>query len=405
MAYFSNSEMKRRARRAGELMRRDGLDALMVTGDFSASMNYFYLSGHNPRDYQSNFSRPHIMILTQDGRAALLVYGVNFENAQEESWVSDVRKYAPPFSGEALVDPIQDLGLVNARIGAELGVDQRLWIPYLEFQRLQRALPSASFVDGSKTLWDLRMIKSAEEIEYIRYADGINGRALARMFAATKAGDTEHDVMRRTASYMADEGANRPPHTQILVVSEAKAKAKGHRSRMLGPSDDVLEEGHMLFVDAGAVYNGYWGEFNRMGVVGQPTPRQLDNHRKIRAIVMGSTLEAIKPGNTYRQVIKHMVKLYNKQGLGEDQYWNYIGPPFMHLCHGIGLNGSEPPFVRLDSEDVLQPGMVMSLEAYLRDDGVTYGSEEDVAVTEDGCEILSETDKGLYIIGTDEIVG
>jgi len=76
----------------------------------------------------------------------------------------------------------------------------------------------------------------------------------------------------------------------------------------------------------------------------------------------------------------------------------------MHLCHGIGLNGSEPPFVRIDSEEVLQPGMVMSLEAYLRDDGVTYGSEEDVAVTEDGCDILSETDKGLYIIGTNERV-
>ena len=106
----------------------------------------------------------------------------------------------------------------------------------------------------------------------------------------------------------------------------------------------------------------------------------------------------------YREVIEHMVKLYNKLGMGEEQYWNYIGPPYMHLCHGIGLNGSEPPFVRIDSEEVLQPGMVMSLEAYLRDDGVTYGSEEDVAVTEDGCDILSETDKGLYIIGTHEQV-
>ncbi len=405
MTYFTAEEMERRKTRAMELMRRDGLDALLVSGDFSASMNYFYLSGHMPRDYQSNFSRPHLMVLTQDGRATLLVYGVNFENAQDESWVADVRKYAPPFSGLALVEPLQDLGLANGRIGAELGVDQRLWLPYLEFRRLEKALPGAQFVDGSAALWDLRMIKSAEEIAYIRHADGINARALARMFAATQPGDTEQDVMTRTAAFMVEEGANRPPHTQILVVSEAKARAKGHRARMLGPSDDKLEAGHMLFVDSGAIYNGYWGEFNRMGVVGQPTTRQLANHRKIRTIVLRSSLEAIRPGNTYREVIEHMVKLYNEQGLGEDQYWNYIGPPYMHLCHGIGLNGSEPPFVRYDSDAPLQPGMVMSLEAYLRDDGVTYGSEEDVAVTEDGCEILSETDKGLFIIGTDEIVG
>jgi len=405
MTYFSWADMDRRTQRAMELMKRDGLDALMVSGDFSASMNYFYLSGHMPRDYQSNFSRPHLMILTQDGRALLLVYGINEENAKETSWVEDVRKYAPPFSGEALVEPLRDLGLAGARIGAELGVDQRLWLPYLEFRRLEKALPQAEFVDGSHTLWDLRMIKSAEEIAYIREADGINHRALSRMFADTKEGDTEMDVMTKTTAYMVEEGANRPPHTQILVVSEAKAKAKGHRSRMLGPSTDRLERGHTLFVDSGAIYNGYWGEFNRMGVVGQPTPRQLDNHRKIREVVIRSSTEAIKPGNTYREVIEYMVKLYNEQGLGEDQYWNYIGPPYMHLCHGIGLNGSEPPFVRMDSKDVLQPGMVMSLEAYLRDDGVTYGSEEDVAVTEDGCEILSEIDKGLYIIGTTEQVG
>lgn len=402
MTYFSRAEFETRTQRARELMKRDGLDALLVTGDFNAAMNYFYLSGHMPRDYQSNFSRPHLMVLTQDGRALLLVYGVNEENAREMSWVTDVRKYAPPFSGASLVGPLQDLGLAQARIGAELGVDQRLWLPYLEFRRLEQLLPQAKFVDGSQTLWDLRMIKSAEEIEYIRYADGINARALNRMFAAIHEGDTELDVMTRTAAYLVEEGANRPPHSQILVVSEGKARAKGHRARMLGPSSDPIRQGEVLFVDSGAIYNGYWGEFNRMGVAGKPTPRQLDSHRKIREIVQRSVAEAIKPGITYRQVIENMVKLYNELGLDESQYRNYIGPPFMHLCHGIGLNGSEPPFVRLDSEEVLQVGMVMSLEAYLRDDGVTYGSEEDVVVTEDGCETLSEIDTGLYIIGTNE---
>ena len=402
MSYFSSAEYERRKQRAMELMRRDKLDALMVTGDFSAAMNYFYLSGHLPRDYQSNFSRPHVMILAQDGNAVLVVYGVNVENARELSWVEDVRAYAPPFSAEALCEPLLQLGLQQGRIGAELGVDQRMWLPFLEFRRLQKMLPEASFVDASSVLWDLRMIKSQEEIELIRVADGINHRALTRMFAVVTAGDTEQDVMTRTCAFLVEEGANRPPHSQVLIVSEAKARAKGHRARMLGPLDDRLEEGHTLFVDAGAIYNGYWGEFNRMGVVGWPSPRQLDNHRKIREIVQRSAAEAIKPGVTYREVIEHMVQLYDGLGLDESQYRNYTGPPYMHLLHGIGLNGSEPPFVRMDSEELLQVGMVMSLEAYLRDDGITYGSEEDVAVTDSGCEILSEIDSGLYVMGTEE---
>lgn len=402
MTYFSREEYETRAGRACKFMTRDGLDALLVVGDFSAAMNYFYLSGHMPRDYQSNFSRPHIMILTQDGRAVLVVYGVNEENAREISWVADVRKYAPPFTSEVLKDTLLELGLGEARIGAELGVDQRLSMPYLEFRRLETALPRAEFADASQLLWDLRMIKSAEEIETIRRADVINGRALDRMFADIKEGDTEMDVMTRTAAYLVEEGANRPPHSQILVSSAAKARAKGHRARMLGPSSDTLQAGDTLFVDAGAIYNGYWGEFNRMGVIGAPSQRQLDNHRKIREIVRRSIDEAIKPGIPYREVIENMVKLYDELGLDESQYRNYVGPPFMHLCHGIGLNGSEPPFVRLDSDEPLQVGMVMSLEAYLLDEGITYGSEEDVAVTEDGCEILSDVDTGLYIIGTTE---
>lgn len=398
MRYFSDREYEQRTARATALMRRDGLDAVLVTGDFSAAMNYFYLSGHLPRDYQSNFSRPHLMILTAEGSATLIVYGVNEANARECSWVEDVRTYAPPFSFEVVRATLEDLGLARSRIGAELGVDARLWLPYAEFRRLEESLSEASFVDAAPLLWQLRMIKSAEEVALIRRADEINGRALDRMFAAIRAGDSELDVMSRTATYLVEEGANRPPHTQILVVSEAKARAKGHRARMLGPTDDRLAPGDTLFVDAGAIFNGYWGEFNRMGVVGAPSPRQANNHRIIREIVRRSIDEAIRPGVPFRQVIEHMVRLYDELGLDERQYRNYVGPPWMHLCHGIGLNGSEPPFVRMDSEELLEPGMVMSVEAYLADDGVTYGSEEDVLVTEHGCEILSATDTGLYSI-------
>lgn len=405
MHYFSATEYANRVQRAVALMRREKLDALLVTGDFSAAMNYFYLSGHMPRDYQSNFSRPHIMILTQDGRAVLVVYGVNEANARESSWVTDIRTYAPPFSAEPVRAVLGELGLTQTRIGAELGADMRLWMPYLEFRRLEEALPKARFVDASDVLWNVRMIKSAEEIAYIRRADEINHRALTRMFAAIAEGDTELDVMTRTAACLVEEGASRPPHSQILVVSAAKARAKGHRARMLGPSGDVLGRGDTLFVDSGAIYNGYWGEFNRMGVVGRPSPRQLDQHRKIREIVQRSIAEAIKPGVSFRRVIEHMVSLYNQLGYDESQYQNYIAPPFMHLCHGIGLNGSEPPFVRMDSDQLLQAGMVFSVEAYVRDEGITYGSEEDVVVTDTGCDILSDIDTGLYLIGTTERVG
>ena len=71
----------------------------------------------------------------------------------------------------------------------------------------------------------------------------------------------------------------------------------------------------------------------------------------------------------------------------------------MHLSHGIGLNSSEPPFVRIDNDKPLKPGMTLSMEAYLKDSEV-YGTEEDVLITDDGYDILSEKflDNKLYLI-------
>ena len=395
---FSQGEMIERRTRAQQLMRSQHLDALIVTGDFSACMNYYYLSGHAPRDYQSNFSRPHLMVLTQDARAALLVYNVNKENALEESWVEDVRAYGPPFNFQVLKDLLVDLRLEQATIGMELGADQRLWFPVLEFLALKEALPQARFVDASSLLWQLRMVKSPAEVDLIRRAGLINFRALRRTFAELSEGCTEKDITRLVCKYLVEEGAWRPPHTQIQVMSAAKARRKGHRSRMQGPSDDALRKGDVLFIDSGAVFESYWGEFNRMAVVGEPTTRQADCHRKIRTVVKRSIEEAFRPGNSYRRVIETMVEAYKELGLGEDQYGKYIRAPFFHLAHGVGLNGSEPPFVRMDDESVLEPGMVVNVEAYLVDEGITYGSEEDIHITGTGAEVLTPWDEGLYKI-------
>ena len=396
---FDRGELVARADRARALMERDGIDALIVTGDFTAGMNYYYLSGHMPRDYQLNYSRPHVMVLPRKGDAFLWVYGVNETNARGQSWVDDVVAYAPPFTGADLAAAMTQRGLDKGRIGAELGVDQRVAMPLLEWQAMAAAMPGAELVDAASLLWELRMIKSPAEVAYIRECDAINGKGLARAFGTMRAGDSEVDVARKLGSALVEEGAFRPPYAQALIVSEAKAKALGHPSRMLGPlPDQTLRPGELLFIDSGVTLAGYWGEFNRMACVGEPNADQRHHHDNIREIVRRSIDEALKPGESFRRVIENMAGLYRELGYGDEKIHNYLGPPYMHLCHGLGLASSEPPFVRLDSDDVLLPGMVVSCEAYLPVDGMTYGSEEDVLITEDGADVLSDPDAGLYLV-------
>jgi Xaa-Pro dipeptidase len=396
---FEPEELRARGARARELMAEQGLDALLVSGDFSAGANYYYFSGHLPRDYQQNFSRPHVMVLPADGEPFLYVYGVNVENARDMSYVEDVVAYAPPFDGATLAGVLRDRGLGAARIGAELGTDQRLWMPLNEFRALESGLPEAAFVDAADLLWRLRSIKSEPELAYIAEADRINGEGLKAGFAAIHVGDTEVDASRKVGAALVEAGAYRPPYAQINLVSHAKSRALGHRSRMLGPmADYALAPGDLLFVDSGVVVGAYWGEFNRMAVVGEPSKEQRRHHDAIREIVTRSVDEALKPGAEFRRVIEQMAGFYRDCGYDDEQFSNYLGPPFMHLCHGLGLASSEPPFVRFDSEAVLEPGMVLSCEAYLRADSMTYGSEEDVVITEDGCRVLSDRDPGLFVL-------
>ena len=396
---FDDDVLLARAERARVLMGEHGLDALLVTGDFSAGMNYYYLSGHLPRDYQLNFSRPHAMLLPIQGESFLYVYQVNQENAREMSWVDDVEAYAPPFTGDGLAKAIAQRGLHRGRIGCELGVDQRLGMQLEEFRSLEERLPEADLVDASGVLWELRMIKDEQEVEYIREADRINDEALRSGFSQVKAGSSEVDVARLIGAGMIEAGAIRPPFGQILILSHAKSRTLGYRARMLGPSEEfLLAPGDLLFVDSGAVVSGYWGEFNRMAVVGEPVERQRKHHDAIREIVSRSVDEALRPARSYRSIIEMMAGHYRDLGYEETQFSNYLGPPYMHLCHGIGLASSEPPFVRHDSEEHLRPGMVLSCEAYLRSEEMTFGSEEDVLITEDGCEVLSRRDPGLFVL-------
>jgi Xaa-Pro dipeptidase len=396
---FEEDEMLSRAGRARELMERQGLDLLVLTGDFSAGLNYYYLSGHLPRDYQLNYSRPHIMMLPLAGEPFLYVYGVNQANAADMSWVSDVAAYNPPFRGADLAAELARRGYGRARIGAELGVDQRVAMPVLEFAALQAGLPDAVFEDASDLLWQLRMVKSQAELTYIREADRINGEAHRLAFARIRPGDSEVDVARIYGMAMAECGAVRPPYGQILIVSEAKSQALGHRSRMLGPLEEYrLGDGDLLFVDSGVVVEGYWGEFNRMGIAGEATLAKQRHHAAIREIIQRSISEVLRPGRAFREMMEQMTGFAFELGYSREQMAQYLREPFFHLCHGIGLTSSEPPFVRMDSEDQLLPGMVLSVEAYVRSDGVTFGSEEDVIVTEHGCDVFSATDSGLFTI-------
>jgi Xaa-Pro aminopeptidase len=138
-APFPEEEYLARYQRAQALMQRDGVDALLV----SEKNNYWYFSGLI--SYQlDHIQRPQILVLPKTGKPLLLVYGNDKAKAKALPWVGEVRAYTDvPFPEEMIAGCIKEMGLGEAKIGFELGDDQRLGFPVNYLTRLTEALPKA----------------------------------------------------------------------------------------------------------------------------------------------------------------------------------------------------------------------------------------------------------------------
>ena len=394
---FPENEYQERVERAKSLMNEANLDALMVTGDSLYSANYRYFSGHLPRDYQANSARPHIFLLTREGATAISVIFFS-ESSARECWVKDIHVYAQPFRYSDALILFEKLGISSGRVGVELGWDMRLMMPVGEYEKLKGKLSNVEWVDAAPLLWQMRMVKSSAEVECIKKADEINGKGLAKAFGRAQIGMTEKEVYELCVLALIEEGSLRPPHTQMTMSSSARGRGADLRSYFSGPTDLRLEKGDTIFVDSGVLYNGYWGEFCRMAVMGPPSEENTRYHNLIRGFVGNFIEDILKPGITCEQAMREAVGLYEKSGIEPEQYTQYVNPPYFHLCHGLGLSASEPPLVRITDDTMLEPGMTFSVEAYIKGPDILYGSEEDVLITDSGCELLSDPDTGLYVI-------
>lgn len=378
---FPRAEFERRYERLREELLRVDADALIVTSE--ANFNYFtgYVAAHPWVSYSRNL----IAIMPRETPPALVVPAFLADEAASRSWID--RVFPATEVGQApietLVTAFQELGLHDARIGAELGYELRLGISYLDFQRLQEALPAARFVDAAEAIWSLRMRKSPAEIDCLREACRVTDVALERLFGELRPSMTERDIARRLGELLLAEGADR-----IDWIMMTSGRNQYHRTFGV-PRDRQPESGDMVWMDISAVVNGYRADYDRAAVVGGPTPEQ----HELQELVHGATMagvKAIRPGVAVGAIVEAVSASLVQAGL-QPLDSGRIG-------HGLGLQSTEPPDISLTDPTILEPGMVITVEpAIVRDHGI-YQVEQNVVVTDSGSEILSRTSHELRTI-------
>ncbi|HHT84225.1 MAG: M24 family metallopeptidase [Bacillota bacterium] len=258
------------------------------------------------------------------------------------------------------------------------------YVTYSRWEKLKETLSGQELIGVSGWVEELRAVKSEEEAGYIARAQGIADEAFSRLLPLVKAGASEMDLaleLEFTIRKLGSEGIAFP----FIVVSGARSSLP-HGV----PTSKKLEPGDFVTFDFGARCNGYCSDMTRTVVVGHAS----DKHREIYDLVLRAqlaALEVIKPG-----VMAREVDLAGRRVIEEAGYGEYFGHG---IGHGVGLNVHEKPSVGKTSEDVLKPGMVITIEPGIYIPGFGGVRIEDlVLVTEDGKKNLTASEKQLIVV-------
>jgi Xaa-Pro aminopeptidase len=249
-------------------------------------------------------------------------------------------------------------------------------VTYEQFQRYQ-VLFVPTLVPVGGVVEAERRSKDAGEIARMAEACRIADVALSEVVLE---GKTEAAVRNQLEIRMRELGASGPSYETIVATGPIHAARPHHR-----PTDTVIEPGHTVIIDVGALYDGYHSDMTRTFFVGEPTPQQLELYEVVLSAQCAG-VAAVEAGISTAELDSVCRAAITDAGYGD---W------FSHgTGHGVGLLIHEDPFVNRTSDLKLQVGDVVTVEPGVYREGFGGIRVEDlVVVTDSGCRVLTASPK------------
>lgn len=240
-------------------------------------------------------------------------------------------------------------------------------------------------VSTSGVVEALRAVKEPEELELMRRAAAVSDRVFEELARESFVGRTESELAWWLEQAWHEAGAHGPAFAAIVAFGENGARPHA-RVR-----DTPIAEDTLVIVDAGCSVDGYVSDCTRTFFTGETDGRLRELYDLCLAAQLDA-LDAVRPGASARDVDAASRVRIGEAGMG-DLYGHGLG-------HGVGLDVHESPALRPESDDVLAPGNVVTVEPglYLPGD-VGVRIEDMVLVAEDGCERLTTVTKDPIRVG------
>lgn len=270
----------------------------------------------------------------------------------------------------------------------ELGKLQTIGVEYdsmrVKEQRAIEKLTYQSICDIGASIRELRMAKDPHEIQLMRQAVKIVEESLEATLPTIQVGVSEMDVAAQLEYEMRRRGSEGTPFGTIVASGYRGALPHGRASTK------KIEQGELIVLDFGSIYQGYVADITRTVALGDISPT-LKNMYQLVKQANEAAIAAIKPGMTAHHIDMIARDVINNAGYG--QYFTH------RLGHGIGLSAHEEPYLMQQNELVLTAGMTFTVEPgiYVKDIGGVR-IEDNLLVTEDGYENLMTYSKELIIL-------
>ncbi len=247
-------------------------------------------------------------------------------------------------------------------------------------RQLEQRLGTAT-VPLEAILRDRRMTKAPFEVDLLREAARLTDLAFAHIVGFIRPGLRELDVALELERVMRDGGAEGSGFDIIVAGGPRSAMPHGVAS------DRVLQSGDLVTMDFGARYRGYHADMTRAVALGEIEPKLRGLHDAALE-ALETAVAALAPGKSCAEIDAVARAVLKRHGL--DQYFTHS------LGHGTGLHIHEEPRLSGRSEQVLEPGMIVTVEPGVYLNG--YGGvriEELCLITDDGFELLSRSPRGF----------
>lgn len=381
--FIPDHEYKERVTRAAKILQREKLDAMIVNSNEADYANARYFSGFWPL-----FERSGVAI-SASGDAALMVGPESREFAADRSRLEKIfvlkeyRESADPAYPELKADTYQDVFHAIGVNGKKLriGVASYLDTSVIIMEGIKVAFPEAEIVRADHIMVELRSIKSVNEINCLREGYRIAELATQQVIKEIQPGMTELQMVGVAERVVYEQGAEYEG-LPMYVFSEASTRHAISRS-----SYREFQKGDIVQLNLSAKIDGYSAAIGYPIVLGKLEGKRRD------VVMFGLeahkwTQQQVKSGVPASQIAENFYKYYVDNGYKD----NFVYGPL----HGTGMIEVEAPWVETTSDYALKPNMTFQIDTFISTDTFGVRWEKGIAVTEDGCDVLSPEIGKLY---------